>query len=51
MKEEKEEQKVVPAILPYKVEDSKKIVCEVCGYANPEYTAICRKCSNYLQRS
>ena len=25
-----------------------KIVCAVCGYANPEYTAICKNCSNYL---
>ncbi len=29
----------------------KKWICEVCGYANPEYTAQCKKCSNYLQRS
>ena len=28
-----------------------KWICEVCGYANPEYTALCKKCSNYLQRS
>lgn len=26
----------------------KKRICEVCGYANPEYTAQCKKCSNYL---
>ena len=24
------------------------IVCEVCGHVNPEKTAICKKCSNYL---
>lgn len=24
------------------------VVCEVCGHANPEKTAICKKCSNYL---
>ncbi len=26
------------------------VVCEVCGYANPKYTAICKKCSNYLTK-
>ncbi len=51
MKEKNEEVKKEPQIiLPYKVEEEKKIVCEVCGYANPEHTAICKKCSNYLQR-
>ena len=24
-------------------------ICEVCGYANPEKTAICKMCSNYLK--
>ena len=24
-------------------------VCDVCGYANPEFTAQCQKCSNFLQ--
>lgn len=24
------------------------IVCEVCGHVNPEKTAICKNCSNYL---
>lgn len=28
-----------------------KWMCDVCGHANPEYTAQCKKCSNYLQRS
>ncbi|MBR5192724.1 MAG: hypothetical protein IKW33_04905 [Clostridia bacterium] len=27
----------------------KKIVCDMCGYANPEYTSICKMCSNYLK--
>ena len=35
-------------ILPYPKEKAKKIVCEVCGHANPEYTALCEMCSNYL---
>ena len=38
-------------VIPIKNTSPKKIVCEVCGYANPEYTAQCKKCSNYLQRS
>ena len=25
------------------------VICEVCGYANPEKTAICKMCSNYLK--
>ena len=37
-------------IIPYKVENQKMIVCEMCGYANPEYTAICKNCSNYIER-
>ena len=31
-------------------EKEEKIICEVCGYANPKYTAICKKCSNYLTK-
>ena len=37
-------------VIQQKTEDPKKVVCEVCGHANPEYTAICKMCSNYLQR-
>ena len=36
-------------VVPTNVEQ-KKWICEVCGYANPEYTALCKKCSNYLER-
>ena len=25
------------------------LICDVCGYANPEHTAICKMCSNYLE--
>lgn len=39
-------QGAIPVLVPAKEE--KKIVCEVCGYANPQHTAICKKCSNYL---
>lgn len=27
----------------------KKVVCDMCGYANSEYTSICKMCSNYLK--
>ena len=27
------------------------IICDMCGYANPENTAICKKCSNYLEEN
>ena len=29
--------------------DEVKIVCDMCGYPNPAHTAICKKCSNYLE--
>ena len=38
-------------VIPINNVTPKKWICEVCGYANPEYTAQCKKCSNYLQRS
>ena len=38
-----------PIVIPYSVANKeKKIVCPVCGHANPEYTALCEMCSNYL---
>ena len=37
-------------IMPCKVDKEKKIVCDMCGHANPEDSAICEMCSNYLQR-
>jgi hypothetical protein len=46
-KDTKEQQ---PIILPYGVKEEKKVVCDLCGYANPEHTAICQMCSNYLDR-
>lgn len=36
-----------PVIFTCKQEDE-MIVCEVCGHANPKYTALCKMCSNYL---
>ncbi len=38
------------ALVPENEEKEEKIICEVCGYANPKYTAICKKCSNYLTK-
>ena len=35
-------------LVPYKQEQKVMIVCDVCGHANPQYTAICQQCSNYL---
>ncbi len=49
MKEKTEETNTTQTvIMPCKVDKEKKVVCEVCGYANPEHTAICKMCSNYL---
>lgn len=28
--------------------ETKPIVCDVCGHANPEGTSICEMCSNFL---
>lgn len=27
-----------------------KIICDMCGHANPIYTAMCEMCSNYLTK-
>ena len=35
-------------VLLQQAAEEKKIICEVCGHANPENTAICCMCSNYL---
>ena len=31
------------------VPKEEKIICEVCGHANPEFAAVCQMCSNYLK--
>ena len=38
-----------PVYVPITQEKEKKIICDVCGHANPEYTALCEQCSNYLK--
>lgn len=37
-----------PIFVPYQPEKKVMVVCEVCGHANPKYTALCEQCSNYL---
>lgn len=36
-------------VIPFKPVEEKRLVCDVCGWANPPFTAICKKCSNYLE--
>lgn len=43
-----EREKIEKTVLITK-EKENLVVCEVCGYANPEKTAICKMCSNYLK--
>lgn len=38
-----------PVFVPYVPEPQKYIVCDMCGHKNPEYTALCEMCSNYLK--
>lgn len=52
MKDKKEEvNQNQPIIVSNNQQPIKKVVCDMCGYANPEHTAICKMCSNYLKRS
>lgn len=37
-------------LVPYKTENPKRIVCDMCGHVNSEDTALCEMCSNYLTR-
>ena len=50
-KEQASQQSPTPAqtiLVSSATEKEQKVICDVCGYANPENTAICKKCSNYL---
>lgn len=38
-----------PVFVPYRQEKPVKVICEVCGHANPEDVAMCKMCSNYLK--
>lgn len=44
---EAEKQVAIP-IVPCDTKEPHRIVCPMCGHANPDYTAMCKKCSNYL---
>ena len=37
-------------LIPCNHEEKIKVVCDVCGHANPQYTALCEMCSNYLTK-
>ena len=39
----------VPIFVPWKQEKEQVIVCEIFGHQNPENTAMCVRCSNYLK--
>ena len=39
-----------PVLVPCAPQPQKFIVCDMCGHKNPEYTAMCEKCSNYLEK-
>ena len=39
----------VPIFVPWKQEKETVIVCDMCGHKNPEHTAMCEMCSNYLK--
>ena len=45
----KEQETFEKTVIIAQKEKENLIVCEVCGYANPEKTAICKMCSNYLK--
>ena len=50
MEQIKEEKSATPTVvLANSQPPIKKVVCDMCGYANPEHTAICKMCSNYLK--
>ena len=36
-------------VITQQPEKEKVVVCDMCGHANPENTAICKMCSNYLK--
>ena len=45
----KEQEPFDKTVLIAQKEKENYVVCDVCGYANPEETAICKMCSNYLK--
>ena len=45
----KEQEPFEKTVLITQKDQERLVICEVCGYANPEKTAICKMCSNYLK--
>ena len=45
----KEQEVCEKTVLITQKEKENLVICEVCGHANPEKTAICKMCSNYLE--
>ena len=45
----KEPETVEKTVLIMQKEKEGFVICDVCGYANPENTGICKMCSNYLE--
>ncbi len=41
----------IPVVFTKEEKDSdvKKIICDICGHANPAHAAMCKMCSNYLK--
>ena len=38
-----------PVLVPCEREKERVIICDMCGHKNPEDTALCEMCSNYLK--
>ena len=47
--ESKEQEVPEKTLLIAQKEKEKFVICEMCGHANPENTALCKMCSNYLK--
>ena len=45
----KEQEILEKTVLVAHQEKEARVICEVCGHDNPENTAICKMCSNYLK--
>jgi ribosomal protein L40E len=51
MEKEAKTQETTPVqtvYVPIEKKEDVKVICEVCGHANPLNTAVCKNCSNYL---
>lgn len=35
-------------LAPVQVPPEQPTLCDLCGYANPAHTTVCKKCNNYL---